>query len=163
MLRALTLAVLVTLPFTLTACDSSSSNGGSNPVTQVRITGASLIDLAFTRPDGSDWDGLTAGGPDVYLKILINDVEVRNTQDDDDLDNLTVTDLPRTFNFGSPQVLSNLSQTLKIEVWDDDGSTDERIAEFAPVPIQTIASTANPTYNLTDGTTSVRLTLAYTR
>lgn len=163
MTRFLAFGALLALSLSLTACDSSSSNGGGNTVRAVRITGASLLDLAFQRPDGSDWDGTTAGGPDVYLRILINDVEVRNTQDDNDMDNLSVQDLPRMFTFGSPQILSNLTQTLTIEVWDDDGSTDERIAAFTPVQIQTIATSANPTYNLTDGTTSVRLTLEYTR
>lgn len=166
MLHRLALTAFVALPLALTACDSGS--GGDNPVSGVRITSASLIDLNFRNPAGETWDGsFGSEGPDVYLKILVNNVEVRNTQDDNDLDNLSETDLgtPRNFTLGGgPIQLNNLTQTLTVEVWDDDGSgADERIASFTPVPIQTLATEQSTSRTFTDGTTTVRFALSYAR
>lgn len=161
MLRLLALAALVALPLTLTACDSSSNN--NNPANGVRITGGSLIDLALTRPDGSAWDGITAGDPDVYFRFFINDVEIRNTESQAISGIGDETDLPRNFTFSDPIQLNNLSQSFSVEVWDDDGDTDERMAALPATAVQTLATSGQATLNLTDGQTLLRFNLSYVR
>lgn len=163
MLSRLALAALVALPLGLTACDAVDDT--PRPIIGVRVTGASLIDLDFTNPDGGSWDGGLAGGPDVYLRVFINDVEVRNTEDRNDLDNLLESELPAAFTEfdNSPLTLNNLTQHLRVEVWDDDGSDDELIAVLPTTAIQSLADSQQPSLNLTDGQTLVRLQLSYVR
>lgn len=157
------LAALVVAPLALTACDSGSDS--DRDVTGVRITGGSLIDLPLTRPDGSDWDGITAGDPDVYFRFFINEVEIENTENQPINGIGEPSDLPQNFDFSDPIQLNNLTQSFSVEVWDDDGDTDERMAFLPETSIQSLATREQATLNLVDieGTTLLRLNLTYVR
>ena len=161
MLRLFAFAALVALPLTLTACDSS--NSGNNAITGVRITGGSLIDLALTRPDGSSWENLGQGNPDVYFRFFINDVEIRNTESNPINGISSASNLPQPVTFSDPIQLNNLTQSFSVEVWDDDGDTDERMAVLPATAVQMLADSRQETLNLTDGRTLLRLNLTYVR
>ncbi|OZC03690.1 hypothetical protein [Rubricoccus marinus] len=131
------LALLLVLPLALTACDS----GGEEEITSVRITNVTVDQIPENKPDGSDWDNAVgSGGPDVYVRVRLDGVDVATTRDRE-FGDLDQDELPQTLNIGGTISLNQLDRSLSFQVVDKDGgaaSADDIMGTTAAVAVQSL-------------------------
>ena len=148
------LALLLLLPLALSACDS----GGDDTPTSARITGITVDDIPETKPDGSAWDGaIGGGGPDVYVRVLLDGVEISSTRNSDygDLDQ---DELPAVLNIGGGIPLTQFNRSLSFVVVDKDGgaaSADEVMGTTSAVSVQSLVDAGTRVRSFTDAAAGI--------
>ncbi len=97
------------------------------PLTSVKITKVTVVNIPFTKPGGtSGWD-LDGTGPDVYFQIQNQSSTVLfNSTSAARLSDVTPSMLPFWWTMTNPFVITNYSSPIFIELFDYDlGTTDE--------------------------------------
>lgn len=98
------------LGFTGDKCDIQET---PNSIT---VNSAELTDYPDTKADGSGWDD--ASGPDIYFKLLQNDVVIYSSDIKTDVSPGSVL----TFTAGLPVNVSNVDDSFTIQFYDDDST-----------------------------------------
>ncbi len=134
-------------------------------VTSVRITGITADAIPATKADGSDWDNAVGGGgPDVYVRVRLDGVEVRSTRNDEYSD-LDQDELPAMLDLGDPIELNQLARALSFQVVDRDGgaaTADDVMGTTGQVSLQSLAddNTRVRSFTSTEGV-NLRVTFTY--
>ena len=115
----------------------------------MRITNITVDQIPENKPDGSDWDSaIGGGGPDVYVRVRLDGVDVATTRDRE-FGDLDQDELPQMLDIGGTISLNQLDRSLSFQVVDKDGgvaSADDIMGTTAAFSVQALA----------DGNTRVR-------
>lgn len=123
---------------TLTATGTGGTNSKTKSVTLLAGPTTAVLDdlivldtLPYLKPGGGSWD--PTDGPDVYIKITRNSVVLYSTETTGLYPNVNMGAQPAWVVFPSV-FITPLTNNAVIEVWDDDGATDELMATATFIP-----------------------------
>lgn len=97
------------------------------PLTKVKITKVTVIDLPFTKSGGtSGWD-IDGTGPDVYFQIQDKNSKILfDITSAERYNNINPASLPIFWNLPTPFAIADLNETIFINLFDYDfGTSDE--------------------------------------
>lgn len=96
-------------------------------LTKVKITKVTLVSIPFTTTGGtSGWD-FDGSGPDVYFQIQdVNSYVLFDATSSSAKNNMIPSSLPSGWNLNTPFLITDLTQLVFIQLYDDDyGTADE--------------------------------------
>ncbi|RAR71366.1 PKD repeat protein [Flavobacterium aciduliphilum] len=96
-------------------------------LTHVKISKVTIVNIPFTKPGGtSGWD-LDGSGPDIYFQIQDqNSAVLFDATSSNRFSDVTPSMLPFAWNISNPFVITDLTQSRYIELFDYDfGTSDE--------------------------------------
>ena len=140
-----------------------------SPYTKVGITQLVILNYPATKPDGSNWDPAINGTfPDVYFDITVSGTSTSLflLAAANRAENLRTADLP--YGWGTIGTVfylhNNLSQPIDVDLYDYDSLSSNEYMGTSSFNFSNYTTVTNPyptTVTITNGQTSIRLSLAW--